>query len=65
MLSKEEQKARLAELKSKAEAKADVHGKAINKALITTGQKVTQVTYTAGIYAKDIVKKSVTDQRKA
>jgi len=65
MLSKKAQKARLAELKKAAEAKADAHGKAINKAFITVGQGVTQVTYTAGVYAKDLVVKSVTDQRKA
>lgn len=65
MLSKEEQKARLAELRAKAEAKGEAHGKFVNKALITTGQKVSDVAIVAFGYAKAGVKHSVVDQRNA
>lgn len=65
MLSKEEQKKKVEQAKSKAAAKAEVHGKAVNKALITAGQKTQLVVVTSAKYVKDAVKHSVTDQRKA
>lgn len=65
MLSKEEQKARLAELRAKAEAKGEAHGKIVNKAFITTGQKVSGVATVAFGYANKCVKHSVVDQRNA
>jgi hypothetical protein len=63
MRTKAEQKAHLEKIAKEASEKATKHGLAINKALITTGQSVSGVTRRAGVYARDLVKVSLTDQR--
>jgi len=62
--TKEEQKAYLEQIAKEASEKATKHGLAVNKALITTGQSVGGVTRRVGVYARDFVKVSLTDQRK-
>jgi len=52
MRSKEEQQARLAELRAKAEAVGTRHGAAIRRARITTGQAVQAAAVVSWTYVR-------------
>jgi len=52
MRSKEEQAARLAELRAKAEAAGTRHGQAIRRARITTGQAVQAAAVVSWSYVR-------------
>jgi len=52
MRSKEEQAARLAELRAKAEAAGTRHGEAIRRARITTGQAVQAAAVVSWSYVR-------------
>jgi len=52
MRSKEEQTARLAELRAKAEAAGTRHGQAIRRARITTGQAVQAAAVVSWSYVR-------------